>query len=287
MKKWNLIIDVAKCENCNNCALSTKDEYIGNDFPGYSAPMPRHGHDWIKIHRTVRGSGSMVDAAYRPTTCNHCDDAPCVKAGKGAVRKREDGIVIIDPVAAKGRRDLMQACPYGAIWWNEELGLPQHWIFDAHLLDQGWKQTRGGHACPTGAMRAVHLEDAEMSTLATQRGLEVLRPELGTRPRVYYENLHRFDKCFVGGSVVARVNGGIECIDGARVRLSRNGRVVAEATTDTFGDFKFDRIEPNSGAHRVEISHPDHGSAVVDVEVTESVYAGSIALAPSGARKAS
>ncbi len=32
MKKWNLIIDVALCENCNNCVLSTKDEQVGNDW---------------------------------------------------------------------------------------------------------------------------------------------------------------------------------------------------------------------------------------------------------------
>jgi hypothetical protein len=25
------------------------DEYVGNDFPGYAAPMPKHGHRWIDI----------------------------------------------------------------------------------------------------------------------------------------------------------------------------------------------------------------------------------------------
>ena len=44
MKKWNLIIDVAECTNCNLCTLATMDEYVGNDWPGYSAPMPKHGH---------------------------------------------------------------------------------------------------------------------------------------------------------------------------------------------------------------------------------------------------
>jgi len=34
MKKWAMIIDVAKCENCNNCFLSCKHEHIGNDFSG-------------------------------------------------------------------------------------------------------------------------------------------------------------------------------------------------------------------------------------------------------------
>jgi Fe-S-cluster-containing dehydrogenase component len=127
MSKWNMIIDVARCENCHNCTLALKDEFVGNAFPGFSAPQPRHGHEWIRIKRHVRGAGTMVDVAYLPTMCNHCDDAPCIKAaGDSSIQKRADGIVLIDPVKARGRRDLVDACPYGAIWWNEEENLPQH-----------------------------------------------------------------------------------------------------------------------------------------------------------------
>jgi hypothetical protein len=39
---------------------------------------------------------------------------------------------------------------------------------DAHLLDQGWQQTRG-QRCPTGAMRAIKIEDEGMARIA--RGL--------------------------------------------------------------------------------------------------------------------
>ena len=155
MDKWNLIVDVARCENCHNCTLAAKDEHVGNDFPGYAAPQTVHGEGWIKIQRKVRGATSMVDVAYLPTMCNHCDNAPCLRAGgDGAIHKRKDGIVIIDPEKAKGRRDLVDACPYGAIAWNEEAQLPQIWIFDAHLLDQGWKEPRCAQVCPTGAMEA-------------------------------------------------------------------------------------------------------------------------------------
>jgi Fe-S-cluster-containing dehydrogenase component len=280
MKKWNLLIDVALCENCNNCALATKDEHIGNDFPGYAAPQPRHGHDWIKILRKVRGGGHMVDAAHVPTMCNHCDDAPCVRAGGGAVIKRDDGIVLIDPQKAKGRRDIVASCPYGAIWWNEELQLPQKWIFEAHLLDQGWPQPRGAHACPTGAMRAIKIEDKEMQERAKEENLEVLEPALGAHPRVYYRNLHRFNKCFIGGSVVANVNGVKECISGANVELRGDRKhLLDQSTTDAFGDFKFDRIEPDSGPYKVTIKHSQYGSAAIDVVVAaESVYAGDILL---------
>jgi len=279
MKKWNMIIDVALCENCYNCVLAIKDEHVENEFPAYAAPQPRHGHRWIDIKRNVRGSGAMVDAAHVPTMCNHCDDAPCLKIGKGAVAKRNDGIVIIDSQKAKGRRDILESCPYGAIWWNEELQLPQHWIFEAHLLDQGWQQPRGPQACPTGAMTAVKIEDSEMKTRAEQEQLEVLQPELGTRPRVYYKNLHRYSKCFIGGSVVATVNGVKECISGATVELRARNATINRMNSDTFGDFKFDGIDPNSGKHNVAITHPKFGKASVDVNVgVDSVCAGDIML---------
>src|SRR6516162_9537901 len=83
MKKWNMIIDVAECTNCNLCTLATMDEYVGNDWPGYSKPMPKHGHRWINILQKERGQVPMIDIAYVPTMCNHCDDAPCIKAAKG------------------------------------------------------------------------------------------------------------------------------------------------------------------------------------------------------------
>jgi Fe-S-cluster-containing dehydrogenase component len=37
-RKWNMIVDVSRCDNCRNCFLATKDEHIGNEFPGYAAP---------------------------------------------------------------------------------------------------------------------------------------------------------------------------------------------------------------------------------------------------------
>ena len=254
MKKWNLIVDVAECTNCQLCTLSAMDEYVGNDWPGYSAPMPRHGHRWIDIKANERGQAPMIDVAYAPTMCNHCDNAPCLAQGGDAIAKRDDGIVIIDPVKAKGRKDLVGSCPYGHIWWNQELELPQIWTFDAHLLDRGWQQTRGQQACPTGAMRAVKVEDDEMARIAGEQALEVMKPEAGTKPRVYYRNLWRYSKCFIGGSVSTEANGAVDCVEGAAVRLLRNGALVAAVRTDNYGDFKFDRLDEESGTYSVEIT---------------------------------
>ncbi len=277
MKKWNMIIDVAECTNCQNCTLASMDEYVGNDWPGYAAPMPRHGHRWIDVLQKERGRVPMIDVAYIPTMCNHCDNAPCLDKGGDAVRKREDGIVIIDPVKARGRKDLVDACPYGHVWWNEELQLPQHWPFDAHLIDQGMS-VRGELSCPTGAMRAVKLEDDEMLRLAGEEQLETLERGLGTRPRVYYRNLWRYTACFVGGTLAADSGGAVDCVEGATVRLIRNGNRVAEARSDNFGDFKFDGLEENSGRYRIEIENPGFEPLAVDVELGVSIFVGTLML---------
>lgn len=282
MEKWNLIIDVARCGSCNNCALAAKDEHVGNDFPGYSAPHAALGANVISVRRKVRGSGSMLDTAHLPSMCNHCDNAPCLKAGAdGAVRKRSDGIVIIDPVKARGRRDLVDACPYGAIVWNEEQQLPQTWIFDAHLLDQGWKAPRCEQVCPTNVFEAVRLEDDEMQRRAKVERLAVLKPELGTKPRVYYRNLHRYTHCFIGGSVWASIDGVAECIEGASVVLRKGVQLIANAATDVFGEFRFDGLAAGSGAYGIEVTHAEHGRAIADATLgADSINVGELRLGP-------
>jgi len=277
--KWNMVVDVAKCNNCRVCFLAVKDEHNGNDFPGYAAPQPAQGHKWLDIKRHERGSLPIVDAHFMPVMCNHCDDAPCMKAAtNGAIKKRDDGIVIIDPEKAKGQKQIVDACPYGSISWNEERQLPQIWIFDAHLLDSGWKQTRAEQGCPTGVFRSLKVEDAEMARIKAEEGLEVLKPELGTKPRVYYKNLHLFTKCFVGGSVVKTTNGIEDCVAGAEVVLKQAGREIGRATTDTFGEWKIDRLEPGSGKYQVEVSGKS-GRYAGEFELGgESRYLGVMAL---------
>ena len=286
MKKWHLIIDVEKCENCNNCFLSCKDEHVDNDWPGYTVSQPRHGHRWMNIRHRERGEYPMIDVAYRPTLCMHCDKAPCVaKAKNGAVYKRADGMVLIDPEKAAGHKTIVQTCPYGAIWWNAEKEVPQKCTFCAHLLDKGWQQTRCTQACPTGALRVVWAPDAEMAAMVAVETLLVLHPEYGTQPRVYYKNLYRFDRCFIGGSVAMVSAGVIECVAGARVALIKDSRKVTETVTDTFGDFKFDGLQENAGRFVVEISLAGFETARVEVDLKTSVRLQDVMLkplAPSG-----
>ncbi|RJR41078.1 MAG: oxidoreductase [Desulfobacteraceae bacterium] len=280
MKEWFFVIDVEKCENCNNCFLSCKDEHVGNDWTPYAAPMPGKGPGWTVVQGLERGEYPFVDVAYLPSHCMHCDNAPCVKAAKdGAVYKRPDGIVLIDPVKAKGLKEIVNACPYDAIRWNEELQLPQKCTFCAHLLDRGWTKTRCAQSCPTGALSVRHAEKSEMQEMIKTEHLEAHHPELNTRPRVYYRNLYRFTRCFIGGSVAVREKEKTECAEGAAVTLiDAANRKIAECRSDNFGDFKFDNLEENSGRYTLRVAYGDCDAKTVEVDLKKSLFTGTILL---------
>ncbi len=278
MKKWNLIIDVGKGVDFINAVLSAKDEYVGNEHPGYSAPVAVESSDIITLERRVRGETPVVDAVNVLRMCNHCDDAPCMKAGGDAVRKRDDGIVIIDPEKAKGRRDIVDACPYDAIVWNEELQLPQSWIFDAHLLDQGWENPRCIAACAAGGIEAVKVTDDEMQKRVADEKLEVIDPELDTKPRVYYRNLYRYNTALVGGTVTSESDAVEECVEGATATLIVRGSEESVVETDAFGEFRFDHVAANTGPCEIKIACDGFATQTLSIDVQDSTNVGVVRL---------
>jgi hypothetical protein len=116
-----------------------------------------------------------------------------------------------------------------------------------------------------------------MAKLAAEQGLETIKPELGTKPRVYYKNMWRYSTCFIAGSVSVQVNGVVDCVEGASVRLLKNGAKVAESATDNYGDFKFDRLNENSGDYVVEVSAGQSKKAVT-AKLGASINIGEIHL---------
>jgi ferredoxin len=189
----------------------------------------------------------------------HCDGAPCVAAGGGAVSQRSDGIVLIDPTKARGQRALLDACPYGAIWWNEEEDLPQKCTLCAHLLDDGWPAPRCVQACPTGALTLFAGDDRHLLEKVKKEQLELL-PEAITqrgRPRCYYRNLYRFSRCFIAGSIAEQQAGIEECVVAARVVLRQGEKILAEQLSDDFGDFKFDDLAEDGADYQLEIVAAD------------------------------
>jgi len=278
MKKWNLIIDVAKCHDCNNCFLACKDEYFENDLPPYSVAQPRNGHRWMDILRKERGQFPKVDVAYLPYPCMHCDDAPCIRRTKaGAIYRREDGIVIIDPEKAKGKKEIIDTCPYSVIYWNEEKQIPQKCTFCVHLLEEGWKEPRCVQACPTGALVVVHVEDSEMDKFKKSENLEVFHPEYKANPRIYYKNLYGYTLCFIAGSIALKEKD--ECAENTKVTLVHEStKKTGVTTTNNYGDFKFDKLEENSGKYRVEVEYPGYGKQTRVIELKTSINIGTIFL---------
>jgi Fe-S-cluster-containing dehydrogenase component len=282
VKRWHMIIDVAQCEDCNNCFMACKDEYEMNDWPGYSAPQPRHGQQWMNIERKERGQYPLNDVSYRPTPCMHCDNPPCMaKANEkvpDAVVKRDDGIVIIDPVKAKGL-NLVDACPYGAIQWNEEAQLSQKCTFCAHMLDnEGFTKPRCVTVCPTGALRTVFVEDDEFNKMIENEALKPLHPEYGTQPTIYYKNLYRYNSVFIAGSICFKNGSVIDVAKGAIVTLKGIAtKTILSSEADMFGDFKFDGLDENSGQYEVVVEYQGKVKSI-RVALTQSVNIGTIEL---------
>ncbi len=262
------VIDIAKCTGCYNCQLACKVEHVGNDWTPYAAEQPTTGHFWMKLNETTRGMRPKLDVVYMPVMCNHCKNAPCIKAAKdGAVYKREDGLVIIDPEKAKGQKQLVEACPYGAIYWNEALDIPQKCTGCAHLLDNTELEPRCVDVCPTGAIRF-----GEAGDLADDiEGADVLKPETGAYPQVFYRNI---PGQFVAGTVYDPVKE--EIIEGAKCRLT-NGSKGWDVYTDDFGDFWFKDLKV--GVYDLVITAPGYKlKAFYKIRTRECQNLGDIAM---------
>jgi len=277
MTRLGLLIDVTKCNGCYNCFLACRDEYYGNDYPPYSAAQPLEGQFWMQVKEVERGAYPKPKVDYIAVPCQHCEEAPCMVAAlNGAVYRRADGIVLVDPEKAKGQKAIVNACPYRVIFWNEELEIPQKCTLCAHLLDAGERFPRCVEACPTGALVFGDLDDpeSEISRLCARLKTEVYHPEYETKPLVRYVGL---PKRFVVGEVVKRDKPG-ECAQGVLVTLQGEG-LRLETRTDTFGDFEFDGLDKDK-AYQVRIDCEGYASMIIDVFTRGDVDLGTIVLEP-------
>ena len=266
MEKMHIVFDVDKCVGCYNCLLACQDEYVGNTWLPYTEGQEMHRGKWLKTTRHERGQAPITEVAFVTEMCRHCENAACEKAFPGAVIRRDDGIVLLDPQKAKGNRDLVKSCPYGMITWNEELQTAQKCTMCAHLLDQGWKEPRCVQACPLRALSVVKCTDEEFAMLTDKQNLKPL--ECGSnKPRLVYRNLYKVNSLYVYGAVVRHDEEGHErAVEGADAILYLNGVKIAGTTTDFFGEFKIDRIPKNSGTFDLLIRN--NGETVKTLQVT-------------------
>jgi NAD-dependent dihydropyrimidine dehydrogenase PreA subunit len=156
----------------------------------------------------------------------------------GAVYKRDDGIVIIDPVKSKGQQQIVDSCPYGVIFWNADEQIPQKCTFCAQRLDQG-ETPRCMMACPTDAIKIG--DYTQLMRDAAKYGPAQYHPEYNTQPRALYIGL---PKTFITGALVDSSG---ECLKGARVIATdtTTKAVVGDTMSDPFGDFWFDGLDVN------------------------------------------
>jgi Fe-S-cluster-containing dehydrogenase component len=274
MARYGMIIDTTKCTGCYNCFLTCRDEFAGNDYPGYAAAQPMSGMNWIKVVERERGQYPKVKVAYTPVMCMHCENANCIKAAKdNAVYRRPDGIVIIDPVKAKGQKEIVAGCPYRVIEWNEEKQLPQKCILCAHMLDKGEKVPRCVESCPTGALVFGDLDDpkSEISKLTASAKTEALHPEYGMKEKVRYIGLA---KKFIAGTVI--LGDRDEVAVGVKVTLSGDGGGVS-VLTNGFGDFEFEGLADNVD-YVIKVEAAGYKAKSVKARTAKDITLGEIVL---------
>jgi Fe-S-cluster-containing dehydrogenase component len=277
MARLSLLIDVTKCSGCHNCFLACRDEYYENDYPGYSAAQPLEGQYWMQIKEVERGTWPKPKLDYIPLPCQHCETAPCIDAAAdGAVYRRKDGVIIIDPKKAKGQKNIVNSCPYRVIWWNTELQLPQKCTMCAHMLDAGESVPRCVEACPTGALLFGDLDDprSEISQAMVALKTEDFHPEYKAAPLVKYVGI---PKRFVVGEVVRKDDPG-ECAQGVWITLEGDGAKL-ETHTDSYGDFEFEGLDKNK-QFRLRVDLKGYASMIIDVDTQNDVDLGEIVMEP-------
>jgi Fe-S-cluster-containing dehydrogenase component len=275
MARLSLLIDVTKCSGCHNCFLACRDEHFGNEYPGYSAAQPLGGQFWMQVKEVERGTFPRPKLDYVPTPCLHCEAAPCETAARdGAVYRRPDGIVMIDPEKARGQDRIVHACPYRVIFWNADLELPQKCNLCAHRLDAGDKQPRCAESCPTGALVFGDLDDpeSEIARLSVALPVEPYHPEYETLPLVRYVGLPRR---MVAGEVVLEDADDV-CAQGVPVILEGHG-VKRETVSTVFGDFEFDGLPPST-TFRVTVAPDGYVARELEVSTQTDVDLGEVHL---------
>ena len=175
-------VDTRRCFGCHGCEVSCKAE---NDVPlGYFIRQT--------IYKDV-GAYPEVSRTFLPMSCQHCEDAPCIKACPcGALHKESGGTVAVDYDACCGHGTCVEVCPYGAIYLDPvaKQAVKCHNCY--HRTEQGMEPACVP-TCPSEALHFGDLNDPEskisqaMSEARAADGeLRQLRPEKATRPRMWF-----------------------------------------------------------------------------------------------------
>jgi len=109
MARLGMVIDLQRCVGCGACAFACKAE---NNTRSRADGQSFNWADFV-----MKTEGTFPDTTHwvMPVLCNHCTDAPCVKAcpvNPKAMFKTPDGITMHNDETCIGCRMCQYACPY-------------------------------------------------------------------------------------------------------------------------------------------------------------------------------
>ncbi len=153
----------------------------------HAGPPPAWGPNWDED----QGAGEYPNAFffYLPRMCNHCSNPICLEAcPRGALYKREDGIVLRDEDWCRGYQFCLEACPYKRIFFNFKRRVSQQCIMCFPRVEKGVAPACV-RQCPGRAVWFGYLDDEEGPVYKLVRKWQValpLHPEFETEPNVFY-----------------------------------------------------------------------------------------------------
>ena len=141
---------------------------------------------WVKY--VDKGEYPATTREFGVMRCNHCTDAPCISiCPTNALFKRDDGIVDFDQEQCIGCKSCMQACPYDALYIDEDTNTAAKCNFCAHRIDQGLEPACVV-VCPTESIWVGDLDDADsgIRKFLSIEPVQTRTPEQKTGPNVFY-----------------------------------------------------------------------------------------------------